>query len=58
MTSCTSNCHLFVNYLKIESLSNEDGNVNENVGKQWNKLQNTIIARGNATTWPFFRRRL
>ena len=39
-------------------LSNEDGNVNENVGKQWIKLQNTITARGDATTWPFFRRRL
>ena len=42
----------------IESLSNEDGNVNENVAKQWIKLQNTITARGNATTWPLFRRRL
>ena len=44
--------------IKIESLSNEDGNVNENVEKQWTKLQNTITARGNATTWPLFRRRL
>ena len=42
----------------LESLSNEDGNVNENVSKQWIKLQNTITARGNATTWPLFRRRL
>ena len=42
----------------LESLSNEDGNVNENVAKQWIKLQNTITARGNATTWPLFRRRL
>ena len=44
--------------LKVENLSNEDGNVNENVEKQWSKLQNTITARGNATTWPLFRRRL
>ena len=42
----------------LESLSNEDGKVNENVSKQWIKLQNTITARGNATTWPLFRRRL
>ena len=42
----------------LESLSNNDGNVNENVEKQWIELQNTIAARGNATTWPFFRRRL
>ena len=42
----------------IESLSNDDGNVNENVEKQWIKLQNTITARGNATTCPLFRRRL
>ena len=40
------------------SLSNDDGNVNEDVEKQWIKLQNTITARGNATTWPRFRRRL
>ena len=39
-------------------LSNDDGDVNENVEKQWIKLQNTITARGNATTWPLFRRRL
>ena len=39
-------------------LSNEDENVNDNVDKQWSKLQNTITARGNATTWPLFRRRL
>ena len=42
----------------VESLSDDDGNVNENVAKQWIKLQNTITARGNATTWPLFRRRL
>ena len=42
----------------LESLSNEDGNVNENVAKQWIKLQNTITARGNATTCPLSRRRL
>ena len=42
----------------IGSLSNDDGNVNENVAKQWIKLQSTITARGNATTWPRFRRRL
>ena len=42
----------------LENLSNKDGNVNENVAKQWIKLQNTITARGNATTWPLFRRRL
>ena len=45
-------------YQTLESLSNEDGNVNENVVKQWFKLQNTITARGNATTWPLFHRRL
>ena len=44
--------------MTVESLSNEDGNVNENVAKQWIKLQNTITARGNATTWPLFRRLL
>ena len=43
---------------KIESLSKEDGNVNENVVKQWIKLQNTITARGNAPPGHFFRRRL
>ena len=43
---------------KLESLSNDDGNVNANVEKRWIKLQNTITARGNATTWPLFRRRL
>ena len=42
----------------LGSLSNDDGNVNENVEKQWIKLQNTISARGNATTCPLFRRRL
>ena len=42
----------------LESLKNDDGNVNENVEKQWIKLQNTITARGNATTRPLFRRRL
>ena len=47
-----------VGQAKVESLSNEDGNVNENVAKQWIKLQNTITARGNATTWPLFRHRL
>ena len=40
------------------SLSNDDGNVNENVDKLWIKLQNTIPARGNATICPLFRRRL
>ena len=39
---------------RLESLSNEDGNVNENVTNQ----QNTITSRGNAITWPLFRRRL
>ena len=48
----------FRSWLTIESLSNEDGIVNENVVKQWFKLQNTVTARGNATTWPLFRRRL
>ena len=38
--------------LIIESLSNDDGNANENVEKQWIKLQNTITARGNAATFP------
>ena len=42
----------------VESLSNDDGNINENVAKQWIKLQNTITARANATTWPLFCRRL
>ena len=42
----------------LESLSNEGGNVNEKAPKQWIKLQNTITARGNATTWPFFHCRL
>ena len=42
----------------VGSLSNDDWNVNENVEKQWIKLQNTITARGNATTCPLFRRRL
>ena len=42
----------------IENLSNDDGNVNENVEKQRIKLQNTVTERGNATTWPLFRRRL
>ena len=41
-----------------ESLSNDDWSVNENVAKQWIKLQDTITACGNATTWPLFRRRL
>ena len=41
----------------IGSLCNDDGNVNENVEKQWIKLQNTSTARGNATTCPLFRRR-
>ena len=40
------------------SLRNEDGNVNENATKQWIKLQNTITASENATTWPLSRRRL
>ena len=31
--------------MTTESSSNEDGNVNENVAKQWIKLQNTITAR-------------
>ena len=35
----------------LGSLSNDDGNVNENVEKQWIKLQNTITA-------PSCRRRL
>ena len=43
--------------MTLESLSDEDGNVNENVAKQWIKLQNTITARGNAT-WPLFHCRL
>ena len=47
-----------LNKRTIESLSNEDGNVNENVVKQWFKLQNTITARANATIWPLFRRHL
>ena len=34
----------------VESLSNEYGNVNEKVGKQRIKLQNTITARWNAST--------
>ena len=42
----------------IGSLSNDDGNVNENVEQQWIKLQNTITARGNATICPLFRCRL
>ena len=42
----------------VESLSNEDGNVNENVTKQLTQIQNTITSRGNATTWPLVRRRL
>ena len=51
--------HVMFQYThSLGSLSNDDGNANENVEKQWIKLQNTIIARGNATTCPLFRRRL
>ena len=41
-----------VTAVALESLSNEEVNVNENVVKQWFKLQNTITARGNATFPP------
>ena len=43
--------HVDIRTASVESLSNDDGNVNENVEKQWIKLQNTTI-------WPLFRLRL
>ena len=56
--NATSFSNFKVAFELLGSLSNEDGNVNENAAKQRIKLQNTITARGNATTWPLFRRRL
>ena len=49
---------LTVAALDIGRLNKDDGNVNENIEKQWIKLQNTITASGNATTCPLFLRRL
>ena len=49
----TTQCNTATRH-EIESLSNED--VNANATKQWIKLQNTINSRGNAATWPPFRR--
>ena len=56
--SSLTNVDGFSTKAELEGSSNEDGNVNKNAPKQWIKLQNTITARGNAATWPLFRRHL